>query len=135
MAEVPVHFLAVLAATFTAFVIGGLWYSPLLFGAAWMRAAGLSEAQVNSGNKARIFGLAFVFLLVMALCLERFLAAPGVTLVTGTLYGFLTGFGWLFFATGVITLFEQRPWSYLLVNGGYWVVALTAMGAVLGGWR
>lgn len=45
------------------------------------------------------------------------------------------GFGWLFFGTGVITLFEQRPWSYLLVNGGYWVVAMTAMGAILGGWQ
>ena len=89
----------------------------------------------SAGNKAKIFGLSFLFLLVMALCLERFLAAPEVTLATGSLYGFLTGFGWLFFATGVITLFEQRPWSYLLVNGGYWVVALTAMGAILGGWR
>jgi hypothetical protein len=32
-------------------------------------------------------------------------------------------------------LFERRPWSYLLINGGYMTVALVLMGAILGGWR
>jgi hypothetical protein len=41
----------------------------------------------------------------------------------------------LFFAIGVVALFERRPWTYLLVNGGYWVVTMTAMGAILGAWK
>ena len=28
----------------------------------------------------------------------------------------------------------RRAWSYVLVNGGYMTVALTLMGAILGGW-
>jgi hypothetical protein len=27
-----------------------------------------------------------------------------------------------------------RSWRYMLINGGYWVVTMTVMGAVLAGW-
>jgi hypothetical protein len=33
-----------------------------------------------------------------------------------------------------VALFERRPWAYLLVNGGYMVVAFVVMGAILGAW-
>jgi hypothetical protein len=135
MGSVPINYLAVLAAALLGFVIGGLWYSPALFGKAWLRAASLSEEDVAAGNKARIFGFTFLFLLIMAYCLAMFLADPTVTLASGAFYGFLAGFGWLFFGIGVVALFEQRSWTYILVNGGYWVVTMTAMGAVLGVWK
>jgi hypothetical protein len=32
-------------------------------------------------------------------------------------------------------LFESRPLGYVLVNGGYMVVAFVLMGAIIGGWR
>jgi hypothetical protein len=59
-----VHWLPVLAATVAAFVIGGLWYSPALFGKAWMRANGFSEQDLGKGSQAKIFGIAFVFTLI-----------------------------------------------------------------------
>ena len=45
---------AVLAAAASGFVLGGLWYSPALFGKAWQREIGLSEAQPehNSSDAA-----------------------------------------------------------------------------------
>jgi hypothetical protein len=36
---------------------------------------------------------------------------------------------------GIVSLFERRPFSYVLINGGYLTVALTLMGAILGAWR
>ena len=95
--EVSISITAVLVASVLGFVVGGLWYSPLLFGNVWMREAGLTEEQVNGGNKAKIFGLAFVFLLVMSSCLAAFVGTPDIDLATGAFYGFLTGFGWIFF--------------------------------------
>ncbi|MFK7831268.1 MAG: DUF1761 domain-containing protein [Congregibacter sp.] len=134
MGDIQINYVAVLVAAVVGFVVGGLWYSPLLFGNAWMRSAGISQEQVNGGNKVKNFGLTLLFLLIMSYCLAAFLAAPEVTLQTGALYGFLTGFGWIFFGIGVIALFELRSWTYILVNGGYWTVTMTAMGAILGGW-
>ena len=135
--EVDVHMnaMAILVATVAGFLVGGLWYSPLLFGNAWMRAAGVTEEQVNGGNKSKIFGLTFVFLLIMAICLAAFLGTPEIDLQSGAFYGFLTGFGWIFFGIAVVALFELRSWSYIFINGGYWVVTMTVMGAILGAWR
>jgi hypothetical protein len=37
MKEIPLHFLPILVAAVVRVVIGGLWYSPLLFGPPFMR--------------------------------------------------------------------------------------------------
>ncbi|WP_439102933.1 DUF1761 domain-containing protein [Congregibacter sp.] len=135
MDDFVINLWAILAAAVVGFVVGGLWYSPLLFGNAWMRAADISQEQIAAGNKAKIFGLTFVFLLIMSYCLAMFLGTPEITLQAGAFYGFLTGFGWIFFAFGVVALFELRSWSYILINGGYWVVTMTLTGGILGGWK
>jgi hypothetical protein len=123
---------AVLAAALSAFVIGGLWYS-LLFGAAWKRANRFTADPPAAGPKG--FAIAFALCLVMAFNLAMYLNAPGTTLAWGATAGFLAGFGWVAMSLGVISVFENRPLSYVLVNGGYVTVALTAMGAILGAWR
>jgi hypothetical protein len=126
---------AILAATVSAFVIGGLWYSPVLFGKMWMRANGFTEQDVAKGNQAKIFGVAFIFTLIMAINLAMFLADPKTNLAWGATAGLLAGFGWVALGIGVVALFERRPWSYVLVNGGYMVVAFVVMGAIIGAWR
>lgn len=44
---------AVIVAALSSFLIGGLWYSPILFAKSWMAEAGLSEAQARQGSPAR----------------------------------------------------------------------------------
>ena len=88
----------------------------------------------------KIFGLAFIFELIMAFNLAMFLtgspeAAEQISAGMGAFYGFLTGFGWIFFAMAVNSLYEQRSWKYMLINGGYWTVAFTVMGLIIGAWR
>ena len=101
----------------------------------WMNLTGLSEEQIAESNKVKIFGSAFVFQLIITYCLAMFLAAPEVDLATGALYGFLTGAGWMFPAIAVNALFELRSWKMILITGGYWVVDMTIVGAILGGWK
>jgi len=124
---------AVLAAAISAFVIGGLWYSPVLLGSAWKRANRFAADPPAAGPKG--FAIAFLLSLGMAINLAMFLNAPGTTLAFGAMAGFLAGFGWVALGFGIMAIFERRPLSYVLVNGGYMAVALTVMGAILGGWR
>ena len=133
--SVDVNYLAIMVASLSGFVIGALWYSPAIVGNKWMQAAGITEEAIAASNKPRIFVAAFVFLLIMSYCLAMFLAAPDVNAQIGAFYGFLTGFGWLFFAIGTTALFELRSWTYIWVNGGYWVITMTVMGAILGAWK
>lgn len=123
---------AMLAAAVSAFVIGGLWYSPVLFGKAWERANGFAEPPKGG---AKTFVLSFLFTLVMAVNLAFYLADPKTTAAFGAIAGFLAGFGWAAMGLAVVALFEKRSWKYSVINGGYLTVALTVMGLILGAWR
>ncbi|MGM0545193.1 MAG: DUF1761 domain-containing protein [Bacteroidota bacterium] len=133
-----INFLAVFLATLSTFAVGALWYGPL-FGKAWMNAVGFTEDDIKQGNMAKIFGFAFVFELIMAFNLAIFLtgspeAAETMTAGTGAFYGFLAGFGWVFFALAVNSLYEDKSWKYIFINGGYWTVSFTVMGLIIGAW-
>jgi Protein of unknown function (DUF1761) len=124
---------AVIAAAASAFLIGGLWYSPVLLGNEWRRANGFTVDPPAAGPKG--FAIAFAVSLVMSFNLAMFLNAPGTTLAWGATAGFLAGFGWVLMGFGIVAIFEHRPLRYVLINGGYLTVALAIMGAILGGWR
>lgn len=133
-----INFLAVFLATLSTFAVGALWYGPL-FGKAWMNAVEFTEDDIKQGNMAKIFGFAFVFELIMAFNLAIFLtgspeAAETMTAGTGAFYGFLAGFGWVFFALAVNSLYEDKSWKYIFINGGYWTVSFTVMGLIIGAW-
>ena len=80
---------AVIAAAVSAFLIGGLWYSPVLLGAAWKRANGFTADPPAAGPKG--FAIAFLLSVVMSFNLAMFLNAPGTTLAWGATAGFLAG--------------------------------------------
>lgn len=130
-----INYLAVIAAALSTFLLGGLWYSPLLFGKAWMRANNFSDEDLQTFSKARMFGWSFVFSLVMAVNLTMFLAGPTTNVTWGMTAGGLAGFGWVAMAIAIIGVFENRSWSYILINGGYMTVAFVVMGAIIGAWR
>jgi hypothetical protein len=125
---------AILLAAVSAFILGGLWYSPFLFEGAWKRANGFGANEPPPAT-TRILVLSFVLSLVMAINLAMFLNAPGTTVAFGAAAGFAAGFGWVAMSLGIVSLFERRPLSYVLVNGGFLTLALTLMGTILGAWR
>ena len=128
------HF-AVVAAAIATFVIGGLWYSPLLFHKAWMDANGLNESELKKTGMGKILGLSFLFSLIMAYNLAAFLAAPDTTALWGAAAGALAGIGWVGLSIGILSLFERRSLKYVLINGGYFAVSFVVMGVILGAWR
>jgi hypothetical protein len=139
-----INWLAVLVAGISSFVVGGIWYSPGLFGKAWMKDNNFTEEDIKKGNKGKIFGWTLIFSLLMAANLGMFLADPPSTcpadcvikadISWGTMAGFLAGI-WTFCAIAIHSLFELKPWRLILINGFYSLVALTLMGAIIGMWR
>ena len=139
-----INWLAVLVAAISSFVLGGVWYSPALFGKAWMKDSQLTEEQIKKSNKAKTFGLTFIFSVLMAINLSMFLAdspqtcpaecAQRTDLTWGIIAGFLAGI-WSFSAIAIHSLFELKSGRFILINGGYSLVALMLMGAILGAWR
>lgn len=128
------NYLAVIVAALSSFMLGGLWYSPVLFGNAWMAESGVTEEAAQNSNKARVFGLAFLASLVISFNLAMFLGAES-TLISGAFYGFLAGFGWVAMAFGVNDLFELRSFKLFAINAGFHCVSFTLMGAITGAWH
>lgn len=124
-----ISILAVIVAAVSAFLLGGLWYSPLLFAKAWQKEAGLSDAQLKSSNKAVTFSLSFLLALISAFVFGLFLGPhPAMALALGA--GFSAGLCWVAASFGISYLFEQKTLKHFLINGGYHTVQFTLYGLV-----
>ena len=51
MPSIDLNIAAIFVATIVAFVIGGLWYSPILFGNAWMKHQGYTQKDKEKTKK------------------------------------------------------------------------------------
>lgn len=129
-----VNLIAVLVCGVSSLVLGGIWYSPLLFAKAWQRSAGLSDEQAKSGNMAIIFGGAFVLSLIAAYVFGMFLG-NSMPLVGAVGAGFAAGLCWVAASFAINYLFERRPLSLWLINGGYHTLQFTLFGLILGAIR
>jgi hypothetical protein len=124
------NYLAIVLAALSTFLLGGLWYSPAVFGKTWMKENGFTEESMKGGNMIKIFGLAFVLGLISAINLAMFMG-PEKNVSMGAAYGFAAGFGWVATFVGTHYLFERRSLKLFLINAGYSIVALTVMGVII----
>ena len=123
--------LAIAIAAVSAFVLGSLWYSPLMFSKRWMKENGFTNESMKDANMVQIFGLAFLLMLFASFILALFVGA-GTGASFGALAGFMAGLGWVFTFLGVIYLFERKSFALFLINACYSVVSLTVMGLIIG---
>jgi hypothetical protein len=126
------NWLAVLAAALSSFLLGGIWYAAL-FARAHQQAAGLSGAQVKSGNPALIFGGSFLLALIASASFAVFLGR--VDAMTGALYGATAGLCWVSASFGINYLFERKSLTLFAINGGYHTLQFTLIGLILGAWH
>lgn len=134
MENVNINFLAVVVSALSMFLIGGLWYSPKLFGNAWLKEMGKDKSFLETGNMKIIFGGAFLLALIMAFNLAGFVSGYE-SWTWGLIGGVLAGFGWVAMSIGIIYLFERRSFKMFAINAGYIVVSFIIMGLILGLWK
>lgn len=125
---------AVLVSALSTFLIGGVWYSPAVFGKAWMKENGFTEESLKGASMVKIFGLSFILGLIAAINLAMFMG-PENKPEMGALWGFLAGFGWVATFIGTHYLFERRSFRLFLINSGYSIVSLTIMGIIIAAWK
>src|SRR4051812_29019585 len=94
-----VHVWSIIVATIVAYVIGALWYSPVLFGKEWMRLRGISEKDITEESKRGVWKLYIVQLIVT---LILFCVLGFIITATGSLSAsnglFLAFLAWLGFS-------------------------------------
>ena len=128
------NWLAIIVAAVSAFILGGLWYSPLMFAKRWMKETGISEESTKDINMIKLFSLAFILSMIASFFLAMFIggkAGAGF----GAMAGFMAGLGWVFTFMGISYLFEARTLAHFLINSVYSIVSLTIMGTIIGVWQ
>ena len=132
-----INFLAVLVAALTNFLIGGVWYSPMLFARLWMKELDTNPVEApQPGSVARAFLGAFFCALVTAVFLSIFIVATQTySGFGGAEIGFLAALGFVATSLGTNFLFEKRSRILYQITAGHHILAFTVMGAILGGWR
>ena len=136
MMPLPVNYLATLVAALANWGIGMLWYSPVLFGNAWMNLSKIDPKKMDMKKempKIAIIGLlaAYISAVVLSLLIDM---TVSTTVIEGMTLGFWV---WLGFAATVLVnsvLYEKKPWSLYIINSGYLFVAYMVMGAILVLW-
>ncbi|MEO3712154.1 DUF1761 domain-containing protein [Roseateles flavus] len=118
-------------AAVSSFFLGGLWYSPVLFGRAWNAENG---GEKPPGHPAKVFGISFLFSLLSAAAFAAWLgAAPA--LESALKAGALVGFGFVAASFGINYQFAQRSFKLWLIDGGYHTVQFLLFGVILGLWH
>ncbi len=124
---------AIGVSTALAFVLGGLWYGPVL-GKAWMNALGITEDDIEPS--ATPFIISFFTAFLTAVVLAWLIQALGITTWSeGLVLGGVTGVG--FIATAMASDSAFCGWGVKLfaIQSGYRVLYSVLMGAILGGWQ
>lgn len=156
-------FLHCAVAALVSFVVGFIWYNPKVFGTAWMNAAGLTEEKLKNGgrNMGVVFLLCYVFSFMAALIIQNIVihqmgvysyfadspdkmkafmdAAPEFatkwrTFKHGAFHGAITGVFLALPMVAINAMFEMKPWKYIWINAGYWLVCFVLMGGILSAW-
>lgn len=154
------NFLILLAAALIPLVIGFVWYNPKVFGNAWMKAADMNEDKMKGANMGLIFGLSYLFSVILASALmgivihqwgvfslvggnaELFNTGTAAALMAeygndfrtfkhGLLHGVIAGFTLALPILATNAMFERKGFKYIAVNAGYWIVTMGLMGGVI----
>lgn len=127
------NWMAIIAATVGAMVIGGIWYAPPIAGKKWMELTNFNEETAPKPGPTMLKATLanFVVAVMLAGILQRMdyqALVPGA--ITGALFA-------IFFIGPAIYpnyAFEGRSMKLFAIHMGNTILGLTVMGAILGAW-
>ena len=132
-----IQWLAVVVATVAAFAIGMIWYSPIMFGKAWMAAIGKTDAEMKEMQKSAGPGyvLAPVGSFVAALVLALVFKAAGIDAVGDAIVAAIVlSIGLQIANMAVGGIFEGRKTALTMINGLNALVILVAQAVIIAVW-
>ncbi|HVF56980.1 MAG TPA: DUF1761 domain-containing protein [Pyrinomonadaceae bacterium] len=134
-----INYAAVVVAALGYWLLGALWYSPLLFAnrfIALMRWTPEDVAAIRAAGAGKQIALALVNSILIAYVLAHFVRYTGAeTARDGMKTGLWLLVGFVLTTSLETVLFETRPLGIYLISNGYHLVGFLGMGALLSVWR
>jgi hypothetical protein len=131
------NWLAIIVAGVVYFIIGALWYSPLLFANLFMKYRGLTSEEIRVAGQQPIgylFTLIGDLVAAVALAIVLQLAQPAAV-TDGIAVGLLVAVGFIAPTIFAYTLYSGPRIMLRVMYSGYMLVAFAIMGTILTLWR
>ena len=118
------------------YLLGAVWYSPPVFLNVWRRALGLPLPAPAPGPME--IAVPAIAVLVMSIATGALAVTTGTTTISaGITLGLTVGVGYalaMVFLAWLGTTWPA-PWTVIAVSGGYHLIGLAIVGAIVGAWR
>ena len=129
------NFVAIAVCAIIVWMLGALWYSPVMFAKPWVAIVGRQMGEKPKGVYVGMIG-SLIGDLFLCFVLAHIIDWAGVEgWMGGAHIGLLM---WAGFNAAVMfpqSIYEGRPLKYFLINTGYWLLSLVIVGAILAIWR
>ncbi len=131
------NYLAVLIGGILYFAIGGLWYSPLLFGRLWMNEMNLTEERLREAKTGmwKSYLTSLIAQLIISYGIARLMVYMKIDTLGGALHAAF--WSWLAFAATTSAIngaFSGKSLRLYFIDNGYHLVGFIIVGVILGVW-
>jgi len=127
---------AILVSAVIQWLLGAVWYSPMLFAKPWMEMAGVRPSAQKRNKMIVGMVASFVGSLVTSFMLAHVVMWAGAENYSmGALIGFILWLGFIAAPLAASYVYEGRPIDLFAINTGYWLVGLCVTGALLAVWH
>lgn len=129
------HHLPILVSAVILWLLGALWYSPLLFAKPWIAIVGRKMGEKPKGVVHGMIASLIGDLLVAFILAHIIIWSGADDVLDGLHIGLIA---WVGFVLGPLYpqhIYEGRPFKYFAINAGYWLIGLLGIGALLAVWH
>jgi hypothetical protein len=134
-----VNWLAVVVGAAIYFILGAVWYSPVLFAKPWQAAIGWDESRPQPQTNPLTYVVPALLYLAAAIATALLAAATGTdSLSEGITLGLLTGLGFALPMVGVEATFDPnkpKPLAWFAITVAYHLIGFLALAVVIAVWQ
>jgi hypothetical protein len=134
--NISFNIIAIIVCIVVNMIIGALWYSPLMFGKAWLSLTGRKAEEITKedGNKSMSFAIIPAAVSAFGLALLVGIAQPG-TIFDALVIGSLASVVFSGMSALNLVLFEGRTLKLSLLHTGYFIVSWNIVSIILTLWK
>jgi hypothetical protein len=133
------NWLAVIVGALIYFVLGALWYSPMVLGRQWQRSIGWDPERTPPQMSPVTYVVPGLAYLVMAIAVGLLAVTTGTdTAAEGVILGLVLGIGLSLMHTLVDATFDPnkpQPWTWFAINGTYHALGLLIVAVIVAVWQ
>ena len=130
-----INYWAVLVSAVILWVLGAVWFSPVLFAKPWIAIVGRKMGEKPKGVAWGMIASLIGDLLLAFVLAHIILWSHADSGIDGLHIGLLTWVGFIAATMYPNTIYEGRGAKYFLITGGYWLIGFLIIGALLASWR